>query len=59
MGRKDIQSTLKLSQEQFEALHSAHNKTRSTSKTVTVDRAALIAILMDHSNMVERLERLE
>lgn len=40
---------------EFEHLHERHDRTRSTSKTVTVERDALIHILMDHSRMVEAL----
>lgn len=57
--RKDIQATLRLSQEQFEGLHAALDKARSTTKTIAVDRQALTHILIDHSRMIERLERLE
>lgn len=59
MRRKDIQAALLLSQEQFEGLHAALDKARSTTKNITVDRQALTNILIDHSKMVERLERLE
>jgi alkyl sulfatase BDS1-like metallo-beta-lactamase superfamily hydrolase len=41
--------------EEFEVLHERHDRTRSTSKTVTVDRQALIHILMDHARMVDAL----
>lgn len=45
--------------EEFEALHAAHDKTRRTSKTVTVPREALIHMLMDHSAFVaEKAPRL-
>lgn len=46
----DLYTTL----EQFEHLHERNDRTRSTSKTVTVDRQALINILMDHSSLVLR-----
>lgn len=36
---------------------SATTRTRSTSKTVTVEREALIHLLMDHSRLVEALGR--
>jgi len=42
---------------QFEALHDRHDRTRSTSKTVTVDRQALINVLMDHARMLEALRK--
>lgn len=42
---------------QFEHLHERHDRTRSTSKTVTVDREALINVLMDHSRMLEALRK--
>ncbi|RWJ31990.1 hypothetical protein [Mesorhizobium sp.] len=42
---------------EFEGLHERHDRTRSTSRTVTVDREALIHLLMDHSRMVEALRR--
>lgn len=40
---------------EFEHLHERHDRTRSTSKSVTVEREALIHLLMDHSRMVEAL----
>ena len=43
--------------EEFEVLHERHDRTRSTSKTVTVDRQALIHILMDHARMLEALRK--
>ncbi len=42
---------------EFETLHERHDRTRSTSKTVTVDRQALIHILMDHARMLEALRK--
>lgn len=45
------------SMNQFEDLHLRHDRTRSTSKTVTVDRQALINILMDHSRMLDTLRK--
>ncbi len=42
---------------QFEDLHSRHDRTRSTSKTVTVDRQALSNILMDHGRMLDTLRK--
>jgi hypothetical protein len=44
--------TLRTTQAQFEGLHERVDKTRSTSKSVTVDKDALTALLMDHSMMV-------
>ncbi len=43
--------------DEFETLHARHDHTRSTSKTVTVDRQALIHILMDHARMIEALRK--
>jgi len=43
--------------EEFEGLHARHDRTRSTSKTITVDREALIHLLMDHSRMLDTLRR--
>jgi hypothetical protein len=42
---------------EFEGLHERYDRTRSTSKTVTVDREVLIHLLMDHSRMVEALRQ--
>ena len=42
---------------EFEGLHERNDRTRSTSRTVTVDREALIHLLMDHSRMVEALRQ--
>ena len=42
---------------EFELLHERHDRTRSTSKTVTVDRQALIHILMDHARILEALRK--
>lgn len=39
---------LKCSQEQFEKIHEDLDKTRRTSETVRLDRAALQALLIDH-----------
>lgn len=49
--------TLYTTMKQFESLHERHDRTRSTSRTVAVDRQALIHILMDHSNMVNALRK--
>lgn len=42
---------------EFEDLHQRHDRTRSTSRSVTVERQALIHLLMDHANMVEALHK--
>lgn len=42
---------------EFEALHERYDRTRSTSRTVTVEREALIHLLMDHSRMVDALRQ--
>lgn len=42
---------------QFEELHLRHDRTRSTGKTMTVDRQALINLLMDHSRLVDALRK--
>jgi hypothetical protein len=47
--------TLRTTLSQFEGLHERIDKTRSTSKTVTVDRAALANLLMDHPAMIRKL----
>lgn len=38
---------------QFHAIHEALDKTRSTSETVKVSRAALAALLVDHSKLID------
>lgn len=43
--------TLTCSQEQFEKIHEDLDKTRRTSETVKVDRAALMALLIDHGTL--------
>lgn len=43
--------------DEFEDLHARHDRTRSTSRTVIVDRQALIHILMDHAHMLEALRK--
>ena len=42
---------------EFEGLHARNDRTRSTSKSVTVEREALIHLLMDHSRLVEALRQ--
>lgn len=54
-GRPILQ--LYTSIEEFETLHERHDRTRSTSRTVTIDRQALIHILMDHARMLEALRK--
>lgn len=48
---------LDLTTDQFDKLHRELAKVRSTSATVTVDKAALAALLRDHSHLIELLER--
>jgi hypothetical protein len=47
---------LHCSQEQFEELHEDLAKVRSTSSTVKVSKDALRALLMDHSNLLQRFD---
>ncbi len=54
-GRPILQLCTTMSE--FELLDVRHDRTRSTSKTVTVDRQALIHILMDHARMLEALRK--
>lgn len=42
---------------EFETLHERHDRSRSTSRTVSVDRQALIHILMDHALLLEALRK--
>lgn len=49
--------TLHTTQDQFEDLHARQARARSTSTTITVDRAALINLLMDHSQLVHAAQR--
>lgn len=49
--------TLSTTLEQFDGLHAAHAKVRATSKTVTVDRQALINLLMDHAQLTDALRK--
>ena len=55
MMRKPI-SYLTCSQEQFESVHEAVDKSRS--KSVKVDKATMMALLIDHSRLIEHVERL-
>ncbi|MGB3830313.1 MAG: hypothetical protein WA975_00445 [Mesorhizobium sp.] len=49
--------TLFTTMREFESLHERHDRTRSTSRTVTVEREALIHLLMDHARLVEALRQ--
>ena len=49
--------TLYTTMREFEGMHARHDRTRSTSKTVTVEREALIHLLMDHARLVEALRQ--
>lgn len=49
--------TLHTTMAEFEGLHERCDRTRSTSKSVTVDREALIHLLMDHSRLIEALRQ--
>ncbi|MEO8884124.1 MAG: hypothetical protein ABI377_12040 [Devosia sp.] len=55
MSRRLI--TLNTTMVEFEGLHARYDQTRSTSKTVIVDREALIHLLMAHSRLVELLRQ--
>lgn len=44
---------LETTQDQFHRLHEALDKVRSTSKTVTVDKDALTALLLDHQRLLK------
>lgn len=46
----------KCTQEQFEGLHEALERCRRTSTTVKVDRAALVALLIDHGQLWAALD---
>ena len=49
--------TLYTTMAEFEELHARYDRTRSISKSVTVDREALIHLLMDHSRLIEALRQ--
>ncbi len=49
MRRADVKTT----QDHFETLWDIVDKSRSTSKNVTVDKAAIVALLMDHASLHE------
>lgn len=51
MKEKDLETSIN----QFEGLWDRVDKTRSTSKSCNVNKAALMAILMDHSMMVDKI----
>lgn len=48
--------TFHLTQEQFEQLHRDLDKTRKSSSTVKIDRAALAALLIDHGQLHAKLK---
>lgn len=56
--RKPI-TCLTCSQDQFESLHEAVDKTRSTAATVKLPKAAIVALLMDHAKLVDMAEQLQ
>lgn len=41
---------------QFDGLHEALDKVRSTSRTVTVEKEALAALLRDYATLIELLK---
>lgn len=43
--------------EQFHSLHAAIDKARSTTKSVAVDKQALINLLLDHGRLLKVVER--
>jgi uncharacterized membrane-anchored protein len=49
--------TLYTTMAEFDATHARYDRTRSTSKSVAVDREALIHLLMDHSRLIEALRQ--
>lgn len=50
--------TIHTTDKQFESLHVSTDKCRKNAKNVTVDRQALVNLLMDHSNMVAKLQEM-
>ena len=54
---KAIHKDLKCSDAQFHDIHQSLDKVRATSTTVKVDRAALAALLMDHSKLITIAEK--
>lgn len=55
--QKHPHDKLTCTMEQFEAIHAANAKTKRTSQTVTVDRAALQALLIDHTRLIQLAEK--
>jgi len=51
LTEKDLKSTTR----DLDVLWVAVDKVRSTSKSVTVDKASLTAILLDHSKLAQEL----
>lgn len=51
-----MRPTFHTSDDEFQALHEALNKTRSTSSTLRVPRDAIAHILMDHARLAQLLE---
>ena len=49
--------TLYTTMAEFEGLHERYDRTRSTSKSVTVNREALVHLLIDHSRLFEALRQ--
>jgi hypothetical protein len=49
--------TLYTTMDEFEGLHARYDHTRSTSKTVAVERQALIHLLMDHARLIDALRQ--
>jgi hypothetical protein len=54
--RTDMYKRLTCTDEQFDALHRALAKARSTGKTVAVDKAALTELLLDHQRLLKEVE---
>lgn len=46
-------------QEAFEGIHDALDRTKRTSSTVKVDRAALQALLIDHAKLLQQVDHTE
>ena len=59
MRRKPKDHTLRTTSEQFHETHRVLDKARRKSTTVNVSKEALTNLLLDHSKMIERLERIE
>lgn len=56
MSYRPHKITFNCSNDQFELIHQALDKTRSTSESVRVDRQALVNLLLDHSYLVAAQE---